>query len=122
MSEPKKILIAEDDEFLSKIMSASLREAGYNVDMTRDGEEALKKTIDDGYCIVLLDLIMPNKDGFDVLRELKKRKIKKPILVFSNLSQDSDRDLALSLGAKEYYVKSSISIDELVKAVKKHCL
>lgn len=121
MSKPKKILIAEDDEFLNKIMTASLRGAGFEIDSTADGEEALARAIDDSYCIVLLDLIMPKRDGFEVLRELKKREIDTPILVFSNLSQDSDRELALSLGAKAYYVKSDIAINELVEAVKKHC-
>jgi len=63
---------------------------------------------------------MPEMDGFEVLNELKKQKNKVPIVVFSNLSQEEDKKEALSLGAKDYFVKSDITLDELADIVHKY--
>jgi len=118
----KKILIAEDDPFLVKVMGTILEDENFIVDTARDGEEALAKITSDGYKLVLLDLVMPKKTGFEVLKEMQTKKIKAPILVFSNLSQDADKKEAMELGAKDYFVKSDMSIDEVVAAVKKYIL
>jgi DNA-binding response OmpR family regulator len=115
----KRILIAEDDPFLGKIMQFSLGQEGYEIDRALDGGEALEKIIANNYAVVLLDLIMPVKDGFEVLSELKKLKNKTPVLVFSNLAQEEDKKEVLSLGAKGYYVKSHMAISELVKVINK---
>lgn len=115
-----KILIAEDDPFLSKVMNSTLKDEGFDVDLAHDGGEALEKIAKNKYALILLDLIMPVKNGFEVLGELKTKKSKIPVLVFSNLSQDQDKKEVMSLGAKEYYVKSDISIDEVVAAVKNY--
>jgi DNA-binding response OmpR family regulator len=117
----KKILIAEDDPFLSKVLGTILVDEGFTVEKALNGEEALQKIKKDGFRLVLLDLIMPKMTGFEVLEELKKVKIKVPILVFSNLSQPEDKKEALSLGAKGFYVKSDMSIDGVIKEVKKYC-
>lgn len=118
--QPTKILIAEDDPFLMKVLGTILKDEGFEVELAKDGAEALKKIQDDGYSLVLLDLIMPKKTGFEVLEEAKKEGVKTPILVFSNLSQDEDKEEALSLGAREYFVKSDMSIDDVAAAVKKY--
>jgi CheY-like chemotaxis protein len=115
-----KILIVEDDPFLIKIMGNRLEEEGYIVDRSSDGEDALRRIKKDGYALILLDLIMPVKTGFEVLQELKDDGNKIPVLVFTNLAQDEDRREIVSLGAKGYYVKSDIAMDELVKVVKKY--
>ncbi|MBU0577733.1 response regulator [Patescibacteria group bacterium] len=120
MPKKNKILIAEDDPYLSKIMSATLKEEEFEVEMAKDGVEALKKIKKDDYALVLLDLIMPIKDGFEVLKELKKAKIKTPVLVFSNLSQERDETQVFALGAKEYFIKSDMSIEDVVKTVKRY--
>ncbi|MBN1258330.1 response regulator [Candidatus Peregrinibacteria bacterium] len=114
----RKILIAEDDPFLVKIASNRLREEGFEVDTAGNGAEALEKISKNHYSVVLLDLIMPMKDGFEVLRVLRQKKDKTPVLIFSNLAQDEDKEEVKRLGAKGYYVKSDIAIDEVVKAVK----
>lgn len=119
-SPGKTILIAEDDPFLSKIIRNRLAEEGFAIDTATDGDETLKKLSTNTYALVTLDLIMPNKNGFEVLAELKKQKIKVPVLVFTNLAQSEDEREVMSLGAKGYYVKSDISIDELVKTVKQY--
>jgi len=114
-----EILIVEDDPFLMKIMGNRLQEEGYFVDKSEDGEDAIKRIKEDGYSLVLLDLIMPKKTGFEVLKELKETGEKTPVLVFTNSAQDEDRKEVLSLGAKGYFVKSDIAMDELVEIVKK---
>jgi two-component system, OmpR family, alkaline phosphatase synthesis response regulator PhoP len=116
----KKLLIAEDDSFLSKVMSSTLSEAGYEIDTATEGKTALEKIKANHYDLVLLDLIMPMMTGFEVLENVKKEKIKVPILVFSNLSQSDDRTEALKLGAKDYFIKSDMSIDDILKTIKKY--
>ncbi len=118
--KPTRILIAEDDPFLMKVLGTILRDEGFEVDSAKDGAEAIDRIVDDGYSVILLDLIMPKKTGFDVLQEAKKKGIKTPILVFSNLSQEEDKVEALKLGAKEFFVKSDMSIGEVTDAVKNY--
>lgn len=115
-----KILIAEDDPFLNKVMRSTLKDEGFLIETAQNGEEAIHKIKEGAYDVILLDLIMPIKTGFEVLEEVKAKKSKTPILVFSNLSQPADRQEALALGAKEYFVKSDMSIDEVAAAVKKY--
>lgn len=112
-----KVLIAEDDPFISKILVYRLEKDGYDIDKVDDGDAAIKMIKKNNYSIILLDLIMPVKDGFEVLKEIKKLETDIPVLVFSNLAQDEDKDLAISLGAKEYYVKSDMAIDEVAEKV-----
>ncbi len=118
-AKPLKILISEDDPFLVKIGSNRLKEEGFEVDTAGNGAEALDKISKNRYAVVLLDLIMPVKDGFEVLKILQKNKDKTPVFVFSNLAQDEDKEEVKRLGAKGYYVKSDIAIDEVVGIVKK---
>jgi len=117
--KPIKILIAEDDPFLVKIMGNRLKEEGLIVDTAEDGEETLELINKNKYSLLMLDLIMPVKTGFEVLQELKDKKNKLSVLVFTNLAQDEDRKEVMSLGAKGYFVKSDIAMDDLVKTIKK---
>lgn len=118
MISDKKILIVEDDAFLVKIIANRLTEEGFETEIANDGEEALAKMMDHNYALAILDLVMPNKNGFEVLQELKKHHRYLPILVFTNLSQEDDKQMVMSLGAKGYYVKSDISIDEMIRLVR----
>ena len=115
-----KILIAEDDPFLIKIMSNRLREEGFDVDTANDGQEAMDKVKGCGYALLMLDLVMPNKNGFEVLQQMKDENCDTPVLVFSNLSQEEDKEDVMNLGAKGYYLKSDIAIDELVEVIRKY--
>ncbi len=119
MTETKKILLAEDDQFIARAGKAGLTRAGFEVDTARDGEEALQKISENPPDLLLLDLVMPNKDGFEVLEELNKSgDIKKfPVIVFSNLGQDSDVERSKSLGAAYYLVKSNTSMKTVVQKV-----
>jgi len=113
------ILVAEDDKFLANAYRMKLTKAGFDVTIARDGQEALdeiKKKIPD---CMLLDLVMPVKDGFAVLEEIKKdeKMAHVPIIVASNLGQKEDIDRALSLGAKECIVKSNMSLESIIAKI-----
>lgn len=116
----KKILVAEDDKFLVSAYRLKLTKAGFAVTIVRDGNEALeavKKEIPD---CMLLDLVMPVRDGFSVLEELQKDEKTKhiPVIVASNLGQKEDTDRAMALGAKAFVVKSNMSLEDLITKVK----
>jgi len=115
-----KILVAEDDKFLSKAYAAKLKKSGFEVALAVDGEEAISKARTDKPDVVLLDLVMPKKDGFDALYDLKQDKITQsiPIIVLSNLGQEEDIKRAKELGAEDYLVKSNIAIQDVVDKIK----
>ncbi len=114
----KKILIAEDEHPIANALSLKLQSAGYETVVVYDGEAAISQIKSDKFDLILLDLMMPKKDGFAVLEELKKAKITIPIIVSTNLSQEEDKKRALSLGAKDYFVKSDITLSEIVEKIK----
>ncbi|MFH1286968.1 MAG: response regulator [Candidatus Magasanikbacteria bacterium] len=120
-AKQKAILLAEDDRFLIKVLSDKLEHKGYDVTLAIDGVEALEKLKKGKFDLMLLDLIMPNKDGFEVLEELKKSKTLKkvPIVILSNLGQDSDIEKGKALGATDYLIKSNLGINEVVEKIKK---
>lgn len=119
MGDLKKILIAEDDKPMARAMELKLIKSGYNVKIAFNGEEALKMIETGNFDLVLLDLIMPKKDGFSVLTELKAKGNQTPIIVSSNLGQEEDFQKARELGAKDYFVKSDTPITEVVEHVKR---
>lgn len=113
------ILIAEDDKFLANAYRVKLKKAGFEVKIVTDGEEAiiaLQSFIPD---IILLDLVMPKKDGFTVLQEINANSALKniPVIVASNLGQKEDIDKAKRLGAKDYIIKSDMGIGEIVDKI-----
>jgi DNA-binding response OmpR family regulator len=119
MGKKKKILLAEDDKPIARTMNNKLIKSGFDVVVASDGAEALKILEKDKFDLIILDIMMPKVDGFGVLEELKKRGIKTPVIITSNLSQKSDEKKARELGAKDYFIKSSVSILQIVDNVKK---
>jgi OmpR family response regulator RpaB len=119
MTESKRILLVEDDRFLRKAAEVRLRRAGYTVVTAADGEEALATATNMRPDLVLLDLIMPRMQGFEVLRLLREQPAMDgvPIVVLTNLSQDADRERALQQGASGYLIKANLSLDALADAV-----
>ncbi len=115
-----KILLAEDDKFISKAYQDGLGRAGFKVIAAYDGNEALKKAREEKPDIVLLDLIMPEKNGFETLEEIKADNDLKniPIIILSNLGQDSDIQRGRDLGANDYLIKSNFSIKEVIEKIK----
>ncbi len=111
-----KVLVAEDDKFLVKVYQAKLGKAGFVVEIATDGEEVEKIIESFDPDVILLDLMMPKKDGFEVLAYLKSSKFSHvPVIVTSNLSQPEDKQKALGLGAKDFVVKSDTPIEEIVQ-------
>lgn len=120
---PKKyILIAEDDKFYDNIYKIKFEKEGYEVRVVTDGAQALEEVKKRKPDIVLLDLVMPVKDGFETLKALKadKELAGVPMIVLSSLGQDDDAAKIKALGAAEYFVKTSITIYDLVKKVKEY--
>ena len=119
MSEPKRILLVEDDRFLRKAAEVRLKRAGYTVITAADGEEALATAQTMRPDLVLLDLIMPRMQGFEVLRVMRTQPHLDgvPIVVLTNLSQDADREQVMTQGATGYLVKANLSLDALADAV-----
>jgi len=121
----KRILIAEDEQALSRVLSLKLINSGFLCDIASDGKDALSKVETTKYDLILLDLVMPVMDGFNFLKGLdflEKRKVitKKPlVIVLSNLSQKSDMDQAKALGAIDFFIKSDIQLADLIKHINK---
>jgi CheY-like chemotaxis protein len=114
-----RVLVAEDDRYLRRAAEARLRQQGFNVLTAADGEEALRVAQAELPDLILLDLIMPKLQGFEVLRALKgsESTARIPVIILSNLSQDSDRAQCLQDGAAAYLVKANLSLQDLIRAV-----
>ncbi len=118
---PKRILVAEDDRFLRKAAEVTLKRHGFAVMTASDGEDAVRMARAETPDLVLLDLIMPRLQGFEVLRTLKQdpSTVGIPVIVLSNLGQASDVRRAMEGGAAGYFVKADLSLQELAKRVEK---
>ncbi len=114
-----KILIIEDDTMLNKIYQTKLGLLGYRVISSYDGEDGLAKIETENPNIVLLDLMLPKKNGFEVLEAVKKNiKISHiPIILLSNLGQEEDRQRGLGLGAVDFLVKSNVKLETVINRV-----
>lgn len=118
----KKILVAEDDLFLANAYKAKLTKEGFELEIAADGEETMSKIASFQPDALLLDLMMPKKDGFSVLEDLRKDPRWKdlPIIVATNLGQKEDIDRAMSLGATGYVVKSNLTLSALVDQINQY--
>lgn len=115
-----KILLAEDDKFISRAYKDGLERAGFEIIIAFDGVEAIKKIREEKPDLILLDLIMPDKNGFEVLEEIKMDDALKNmrVIILSNLGQDSDIEKGKALGAADYLIKSNLSMKEVIEKVK----
>jgi DNA-binding response OmpR family regulator len=115
----KRILLAEDDRFLRRAAEARLRQQGFEVLTATDGEEALRVARAERPDLVLLDVVMPRLQGFDVLKALKRDAVtaRIPVIVLSNLGQERDVEQAIALGAEAYLVKAHLSLQDLVQKI-----
>ena len=120
----RRILIIEDDEFISDVYQKKLALEGYSIDLARDGEEALRKIREQKPDLVLLDIMIPLKDGFQVLSDMRNDSSLSDIrvMVMSNLSQGKDIARAKELGAVDYIVKSNVGLPEIVARVRRQLL
>ncbi len=114
----KRILIAEDQKPMANALGLKLSSVGFQTQIVADGEAAITAAQSTPFDLIILDLVMPKKDGFAVLTELKKLQIATPVIVCSNLSQEEDSQRAKSLGAKDYFIKSNTTLAQIVDKVK----
>jgi DNA-binding response OmpR family regulator len=117
---PHKILIIEDDKFVRELVSQKLTEEKFEVSVAKDGEEGVKKAESEKPDLILLDLILPGIDGFEVLSRIKENSgIEKiPIIVLSNLGEKADVDRGIKLGANDYLIKAHFTPKEIVEKVR----
>lgn len=115
----KKILIVEDDLSTLDAVAFKLGQKGISASTALNGEEAVERLKREKYDVVLLDLLLPKKSGFDVIKEVRTNGHSKDakIIVFSNLGQEDNMEMAMKLGANGYIIKTDISINELVEKI-----
>ncbi len=116
----KTILIIEDDKFLRALISQKLTKEGYDVSEAVDGEEGARKVKDEKPMLVLLDLILPGIDGFEVLAKIKEDPSLSsiPVIILSNLGQREDVEKGLRLGAIDYLIKAHFTPGEIIEKIK----
>ena len=116
----KKILFVEDEPTLQKAVGEILTQEGFQVFSALDGEKGLELIKKEKPDLILLDLILPKKDGFEVLKEMKENEELKniPVIVLTNLEGMGDVEKALSLGATTYLIKANYELDDVVKRIK----
>jgi DNA-binding response OmpR family regulator len=117
-SGKKKILIVEDEKPLAHALELKMTHEGYETTVASTGRAGLEEASSGKYDLILLDLILPEVDGFAILEGLKTKKLKPIVVVLSNLGQDEDRKKAQEFGVKDYLVKSNVPLADIVKVVK----
>lgn len=118
----KTVFVIEDDLFLIKAYQVKFEKEGWNVLVATNGTEALSFLEKNPPDVILLDLMLPAISGFDILEVIKKTNKWKdvPVLVITNLGQPQDIERTKTLGAKEYIVKTSVKINDIVNLIKKY--
>ncbi len=120
MSDKKrKILLVEDDSMIVEMYKLRFEEEGFEVTVTDKGSEAIKLAESLKPDIILLDIILPEVDGFNILQTLKSDANTKdlPILLLTNLAQESDKERAMAMGANDYFVKSQHTPSDVLQKV-----
>ena len=119
-----KILVVEDEITLAEALRAKFEKKNYDVRVVSDGGAALASTQSFKPDIILLDLLLPNKNGFEILQDIKADVTLKniPVIILSNLATDEDIKKAISLGAVDYFVKADHPIQEVLEKVEKQLL
>lgn len=119
----KKILIIEDETALLYALQAQLSTEGFKTLAAADGEQALALMLKEKPDVIVLDLILPQLDGWSLLKKIKGNQATKniPVIIISNLSDDASRRKGLGLGAKDYLAKMDYGVVDLVKKIKSLC-
>jgi DNA-binding response OmpR family regulator len=117
-----KILFIEDDPLINKIYSTRLKADGHEVFTAENGEEGLKIAMDNNPEIVILDVMMPRVDGFEVLEKLRadERFKLKPIIMYSNLNNEEEIKRAKQMGVTEFVIKANLSPTQMVEKIKQY--
>ena len=120
--EKKRVLIVEDDALLAKVLVEKFSGSGFEVINIVNGLEVQSGAERFDPAVILLDLILPGLDGFEVLKLLKKSAVtrKIPVVIMSNLGEEADVRSARALGAVDYFIKANMSMEKLINFVKKN--
>jgi len=115
----KKILFVEDEASLQRAIGESLKKAGYEVLSAIDGQQAMDQIKSQNFDLIVLDIVLPRIDGFEVLKKIKSDPEKKdiPVLVLTNLETSGDVQKALELGATNYLVKANYSLEQMIEKI-----
>ncbi len=116
-----KILIVEDDAIISEMYANKFKEAGFDVYLAKDGQEALDKSLEIKPNLVLLDVVLPKMDGFEVLKKIKedpKLKNDVKVILLTNLGEQKDIDKGLAMGAETYLIKAHYTPGKVVEKIK----
>lgn len=116
----KKILVVEDDEVLQKALKEYISSEGFDVVCALDGETGVAMALAEKPDLILLDIVLPKKDGYEVLQEVKanQQTTHIPIMLLTNLDSIADVEKALELGATTYLVKADYKLEEVTKKIK----
>jgi len=115
-----KILIADDNKAIAMTLQLKLIQEGFEVKLVPNGRDALNLLESEKFDLVILDLIMPELNGFGVLEALKQKNITVPVIVASDLSQVEDFDRVKQMGAIDFFVKSNMSMVEMTEKIKQY--
>ncbi|MEI7497839.1 MAG: response regulator [Candidatus Falkowbacteria bacterium] len=120
--DKKKILVVEDDPVLGVMYKTKLEAEGYEIVLAVNGADGLTMAQQNSFDIVLLDVILPQLDGFSVLAELKTNEVTKnvPVIMLTNLSTTEDKEKGLAMGAADYLVKAEYTPEQLSEAINKY--
>lgn len=112
-------MIIEDDDFLRSLAVTKLQSSGFDVESASNGQDGLAKLQSSSADLLILDLMLPVMNGFDVLRTLRNDPQYKnlPVIVFSNMGEEKDIKICLDLGITDYMIKSNFTLDELVEKI-----
>ncbi|MBU0598244.1 response regulator [Patescibacteria group bacterium] len=118
-----KILVVEDDQFLRDLLTTKLQKENFEVVSAIDGPGGLEKVFSENPDVVLLDIILPGIDGFEVIKKVRSHSsmdvARTPVILLSNLGQEADIEKGRSLGADDYLIKSNFTIDEIIEKIRK---
>lgn len=123
---PKKILLIEDDPFLIDIYTTKFKKVGFSIETAIDGEEGLRKLKEGKFEFLLLDIVLPQIDGWEVLKKIKNEKSKNKnlknlkIIILSNLGQKEEIEKGLKLGATKYLIKAHFTPSQVAEEIKKY--
>lgn len=113
----KRVLIIEDDKEISNLLEIHLNDSGYEVSKCYDGSEGLEKALNENFDLIVLDIMLPGIDGFEICKEIRKQEIQTPVLMLTAKSEELDKVLGLEFGADDYLTKP-FSIREFIARVK----
>lgn len=120
----KNILLIEDDPFLIEIYTTKLKEVGFSVEVATDGEQGLRKLAEKKFDLLLLDIVLPQIDGWEILEEIRKQKKENrnleglKIVILSNLGQKEEVEKGIKFGAERFLIKAHYTPSEVVNEIK----